>query len=666
MQPGEKNARAFGLMETGGGTCPLDGIFQSLLDSCPGGSLLTDADFHILAANPGGLAALEARDALGRSLFDFMTAEEAGRLRDSADRAIACQSGASLEGLLEPAGEASPLHSPWRVSPVFARARELRGFLLRLEEPAVGPQPELASLARNVSNRAWTEDRLRRANETLRALIEATPLAIVAIDPEEKIFKWNAAAERLLGWSKSEVLGRPLPFEAAGKPGERLTLREVLRPGEPVTLEAIRRKAGGASAELSISAAPLFDDGGKQAGAVAVISDITERKRLEEQLRQAQKMEAVGRLAGGVAHDFNNLLTVIVGYNEMLLNSVASDPRARGHAMEIMQAAEKATALTRQLLAFSRRQVAHPALIDIKPVVTHMSNMLGRLIGEDIELVMITDSPLEMVRADPNQIEQIILNLVVNARDAMPDGGRITIETGIAQLGDEYVRTHFDIAPGRYVCISVSDTGYGMTPKVQSHIFEPFFTTKELGEGTGLGLSTIYGIVKQNGGSIWLYSEPGKGSTFKIYLPAVDAVPEEVTSGCPAVIEGGRETILLVEDENGLREMVEELLQEQGYTVLAAANSYEATQLCSTHRGPVDLLLTDVIMPKTSGQELARRLLGLRRNMRVLYMSGYPAETIVRHGVLKPGAAFLEKPFTPEALAKRVRAALDDRGTTAI
>jgi PAS domain S-box-containing protein len=664
-QPGEEISDAFDLHSRIGDVRLLGDLFQSFIDSCSGAALITDAAFRILAANQRGLLLLKAREALGRNVFDFLGSEEAERVREATAKALQSSAGASLDSLLEHS-DGARFHSEWRVLPLFGRTRELQALILRLEEqaPAGRPEAELASLALNVSNRAWTEEKLRRANETLRAFIEATPLAMVAIDAEEKIFKWNSAAERLFGWSKSEVLGRFLPFEPSGKPGERLFLLETLRRGEQVTLEAVRRKKGGALAEVSISAAALFASDGIPSGAVAVISDITERKRLEDQLRQAQKMEAVGRLAGGIAHDFNNLLTVITGYDEMLLNSLALDSRARGQALEILRAAEKATALSKQLLAFSRRQVAHPALIDINPVARNMSNMLRRLIGEDIELVMLLEPPLATVRADPNQIEQIILNLVVNARDAMPDGGRITIETGVAELGDEYVQTHFDIDPGRYVCISVTDTGHGMTPKVQSHIFEPFFTTKGLGEGTGLGLSTIYGIVKQNNGSIWLYSEPGKGSTFKIYLPAVDAEPQETSAGSSVILERGSETILLVEDEAGLREMVEQLLEGQGYTVLSAANSYEATQLCSSHRGPVDLLLTDVVMPKTSGQELARRLQTLRRRMRILYMSGYPTETIVRHGDIEPGAAFLEKPFTPEALAKKVRAVLD--GTPAI
>ena len=512
---------------------------------------------------------------------------------------------------------------------------------------------------RDVSRRRRAEEELRHANGTLRALIEATPLAIVAIDTEENVSQWNSAAERMFGWTGAEVLGRPLPGEASDRKGGWPELCEAARRNASLTQEAIRRRKDGTFVEVTISAGAFAGPGGAPAGAVSVITDITEQKRLEEQLRQAQKMDAVGRLAGGVAHDFNNLLTVIIGYGEMLLNGLTTDTRPRDYALEILRAAEKASTLTKQLLAFSRRQVTCPVLLDINPVVSGVSNMLRRLIGEDVELILLLNPTLGTVRADPGQIEQIIINLVVNARDAMPAGGRITIETGITDLGDDYAQTHLDVKPGRYICISVTDTGHGMAESTQSHIFEPFYTTKVVGKGTGLGLSTIYGIVKQNNGSIWVYSEPGEGSTFKIYLPAVaEQAPAEPVIGV-GVLERGDETILLVEDEAGLREMARELLEGQGYTVLAAADSHEAMRLCSGHAGPVHLLLTDVVLTTATGHELARRLLHLRSQIRVLFMSGYPAETIVERGVLEPGALFLEKPFTADALARKVRQVLD-------
>ncbi len=508
---------------------------------------------------------------------------------------------------------------------------------------------------RDVSRHRRAAEELRHANETLRALIEATPLAIVAIDSEENVSKWNSAAEKMFGWSEAEVLGRPLPSERCEWP----VLQEAARCGGSITKEATRSRKDGTLVEVTISAGPLAEPGAAPAGAVSVITDITEQKRLEQQLRQAQKMDAIGRLAGGVAHDFNNLLTVVMGYGEMLMSGLAADGRPREYALEILRAAEKASTLTKQLLAFSRRQVAYPVLLDINPVVSGVSNMLRRLIGENIELVLLLNPTVGAVRADPGQIEQIIINLVVNARDAMPGGGRISIETGIAELGDEYAKTHLGVQPGRYVCISVTDTGCGIPRTTQGQIFEPFFTTKDVGQGTGLGLSTIYGIVKQNNGSIWVYSEPGKGSAFKIYLPVVEEQPQAEPSGGGAVLERGDETILLVEDESGLREMAKELLEGQGYTVLQAADSHEAMRICSGYPGAVHLLLTDLVLPTASGHELAQQLLHLRSQIRVLFMSGYPTETILERGVLEPGAVFLEKPFTPDALAKKVRQVLD-------
>jgi two-component system cell cycle sensor histidine kinase/response regulator CckA len=531
-------------------------------------------------------------------------------------------------------------------------------FTQGMETLATGVLRDVSRRKRAEEARRRAEEELRHANETLRALIEATPLAIIAFDFSENISKWNSAAEKMFGWTEAEMLGHPLPF-APARQAERQQLTEAVRRGESITLETERQRKDGAWIDVNISAAPLAGPDGTPAGVVAVIADITDRKRLEDQVRQAQKMEAVGRLAGGIAHDFNNLLTVITGYDEMLLNNLAQDTRPRAHALEILHAAEKASALTKQLLAFSRRQIAHPALLDVNEIVTNLGKMLGRLIGEDIELALRLGSEVGTVRADPSQIEQIIINLAVNARDAMPGGGRITIETGMEELGGDQARAHFDIEPGRYVFFAVTDTGQGMTQKTLTHIFEPFFTTKGQGEGTGLGLSTIYGIVKQNNGDIRVLSEPGKGSKFTIYLPIVNALPEPCQSSAGRILQHGKETLLVVEDEAGLRLMIQELLERLGYTVLTAANTEEAIHITSLHPGFLHLLLTDVVMPKASGRELAERLRRLRRHTRVLYMSGYPLETVMQRGVLQTGAEFLEKPFTPEVLARKVREVLD-------
>ncbi len=410
---------------------------------------------------------------------------------------------------------------------------------------------------------------------------------------------------------------------------------------------------------------------GEIIGYVGTITDITERKQAEEalrqseeQLRQAQKMEAVGRLAGGVAHDFNNLLMVMRGYGELLLNQLDANDPLRRNAEEIQKAAERATALTQQLLAFSRKQVLQPKVLDLNAVVTEVEKMLRRLIGEDIELTAVLDLALGRVKADPGQIEQIILNLAVNARDAMPQGGRLTLKTANVTLDQAYVRQHLGATPGPYVLLAVSDTGVGMDAETRSHIFEPFFTTKGAGKGTGLGLSTVYGIVKQSGGTIWVESAPGRGTTFEIYLPLVEEATAngELHPALPPPTPGGTETILVVEDEMSVRKLAAEFLGSNGYRVLEAQDGAEALQVCEEHRAPIHLLLTDVVMPGMSGRELAVRLVGARPEMKVIYVSGYTDDAIVQHGVREEGTVFLQKPFSLDALARTVREALDSKG----
>ena len=386
-----------------------------------------------------------------------------------------------------------------------------------------------------------------------------------------------------------------------------------------------------------------------------------ELRTSEEQLRQAQKMEAVGRLAGGVAHDFNNLLMVMRGYGELLLNRLDANDPLRRNAEEIQEAAKRATALTQQLLAFSRKQVLQPKVLELNAVVTEVEKMLRRLIGEDIELAATLDLALGRVKADPGQIEQIILNPAVNARDAMPQGGRLTLKTSNVTLDQAYARQHRGARPGPHVLLAVSDTGVGMDAETQSHIFEPFFTTKDAGKGTGLGLSTVYGIVKQSGGTIWVESAPGRGTTFEIYLPLVEKVAAggELHPALPAPPPGGTETILVVEDEMSVRRLAAEFLGSNGHTVLEAQDGGEALQVCEEHRGPIHLLITDVVMPGMSGRELAVRLAGRRPEMKVIYMSGYTDDAIVQHGVLEEGIPFLQKPFSLDALARIVREGLE-------
>jgi PAS domain S-box-containing protein len=390
--------------------------------------------------------------------------------------------------------------------------------------------------------------------------------------------------------------------------------------------------------------------------------DITERKLLEQQLLQSQRMEAVGRLAGGVAHDFNNLLTAIIGYSDLLMMDASRSRSVLANAEEIKRAGQRAAGLTRQLLAFSRRQVLQPKVIELNAVVEDMDNMLRRLIGEDIELITVLEESRGRVKADPGQIEQVVMNLAVNARDAMPRGGKITIETANVELDDLCTRQHMEVEPGSYVLLAVSDTGYGMDKATLSQIFEPFFTTKEPGQGTGLGLATVYGIIRQSGGHIWVYSEPGCGTAFKVYLPRVeaDADPQEV-QGFRDELAQGAETILLVEDEHSVRRLAREILEMNGYTVFEAARGSESIEICENEREAIDMMLTDVVMPGMSGPELAAYLAPARPDLKVLYLSGYSDRAVINHGMLASGTAFLQKPFTPASLLNKVREILNSK-----
>jgi two-component system cell cycle sensor histidine kinase/response regulator CckA len=396
-------------------------------------------------------------------------------------------------------------------------------------------------------------------------------------------------------------------------------------------------------------------------GALALAESRARARSLEAQLLQSQKMEAVGRLAGGVAHDFNNILTAIGGYADLLLADLPADDARRQDIDEIHRAARRAASLTQQLLAFSRRQIMQPKVVDLNALVADIDKMLRRLIGEDVLLSAVLAPNLGNVRADPGQLEQVILNLAVNARDAMPSGGHLTIQTRNVELDQSYVAEHPAVTPGPYVLLSVSDTGTGMTDETKSHIFEPFFTTKPRGKGTGLGLATVYGIIQQTGGHIWAYSEVGRGTTMKVYLPRVDLPADSLPSASPEAEEDlrGSATVLLVEDETAVRAVTRQLLTRSGYTVVEAADGHMALALTAALDQPVDLLLTDVVMPGMSGRELAERLAAQRPGLRVLFMSGYADDAIVRHGMLEPGLAYLEKPFRPEALLRKVRDVLD-------
>jgi PAS domain S-box-containing protein len=423
---------------------------------------------------------------------------------------------------------------------------------------------------------------------------------------------------------------------------------------------ALRGREGG-PVHVLVSATGFFDDGGQLTTIRGQLYDLTAHKQLEEQLSQSQKMEAVGRLAGGIAHDFNNLLMVIGGQTGRLLEQLPEDEPLRKNAEAIAAAADRAAGLTQQLLAFSRRQVLSPQVLSLNAVVRNVYGMLERVIGEDINCVMSLSEDIASVRADPGRIEQALLNLAVNARDAMPGGGTLSISTSVVEIDELYSRQHVGAKPGRYVMLAVSDSGCGMDPETRTRVFEPFFTTKEVGKGTGLGLSMVYGIVKQSGGYIWVYSELGLGTTFKIYLPATEAPPESLQPRVAASAPTGTETILLVEDEDGVRELLEEILTAQGYHVLAASRGVEALQISEFLEEEIQVLVTDVVMPHMSGHELAMRLRARRPGLRVLYLSGYTDEAIAHHGDIEVDADFLQKPFTRAALATKVRDVLASR-----
>ena len=515
-------------------------------------------------------------------------------------------------------------------------------------------------LHRLLEEQKRVDETLRETSESLRALIEASPLAIIELDTENNVKTWNPAAARTFGWTEREVLGRPYPIVPDDRRAEYRSLVDRSARGEPVAgFETQRQRKDGTLVDVVLSVAPLAGADGRVTGAMGIIADITQRKRLEELLRQAQKMEALGRLAGGIAHDFNNLLTVIIGRSELALSHLPTgDPRR--HDLGLIQTtAHRAAALTGQLLAFSRRQVLQPIVIDLHVVIGNVVPMLRRLIGEDIEIHTVAGAT-GRVKVDPGQIEQVLMNLAVNARDAMPNGGRLVIATVNAVLDEDAVGRIGGILPGPCLILSLADTGIGMDDETRLRVFEPFFTTKPEGKGTGLGLSMVYGIVQQHGGTITVESAPGQGARFRIYLPRVDDPVREVGISVSSDDAGrGSETILLVEDETQVRELVAQVLQASGYTVLTAADPAAALTLSDRHPGPIHLLLTDVVMPEMSGRELCQRLKSLRPRTRVLYMSGYTDEALGRHGVLAPGTFLLQKPFRVGALGQKVREVLD-------
>jgi PAS domain S-box-containing protein len=508
---------------------------------------------------------------------------------------------------------------------------------------------------------AAQQENLRQANERQQAVIQASPFAIIALDTAGNVTSWNPAAERLFGWTAEEAVDQIPPFIDSDHIAEFRDKLERTGQGELMSgLERQRRRKDGSLADVAVWTAPLRDAGGSVSAIIMAIADISERKKLEEQLRHSQKMEAVGRLAGGVAHDFNNLLTVINGYGHMMLDSLRAGDRLHTHAEQIVKAGNQAAALTTQLLAFSRRQMIQPKPVDLNRLVTNLEKMLRRVIGEDVALYTLLSPDLASINADANQMEQVLINLVANARDAMPRGGALTIATKNIMLDDGFRCEGSEIPAGAYVEIAVSDTGEGMDADTRSHLFEPFFTTKERGKGTGLGLSSVYGSVRQNGGGIVVWSERGSGATFRIYLPQLrEPATKEKPEPAPNAITCGTETILLVEDEVPLRHMLQETLSGAGYHVLEANDGTDAIRKWEKQAGSIDLLLTDVVMPLINGRQLARRLTSVAPRMRVIYMSGYADDVIAYHGILDEATTLVQKPFSPGVLLQKLREVLD-------
>jgi PAS domain S-box-containing protein len=550
-------------------------------------------------------------------------------------------------------------------------AKRLLAWWCRGLKDQSGKVVGVLSTARDITDRKLMEAALRESQQTVLALFENAAQGILWVDATGRILAFNATAEQLFGYRREEIVGKKLEVlmpEKVAPVHERHRHHYFESPrSRPMGLglDLVARRQDGTEfpVEISLSHVPTAEG----TIAVAFVNDVSERRRsesekqrLERTLEHATKMEAVGRLAGGIAHDFNNLLTALSGFAEVVLDELPQDHPLYEGAKETLKTCQRSGSLVRRLLAVSRRQMLQPEVLDLNPKIAEIEKMLRSVLGEDIDLVVKLQPGLGFVRADQSQIEQVVLNLVVNARDAMPTGGRLVIETATLDVGEDYEDQHLGLKPGPYVLISVSDTGSGMDRETLKHIFEPFFTTKETGKGTGLGLATVYGIVSQSEGRIWAYSEPGKGSTFRIYLPRITRSGEpEAPKAASESSKVGSETILVVEDENAVRLVAVGSLRKAGYRVLEASNGEEALRVASAHEGAIDLVLTDVLMPGIHGPALVRRLKESRPDVRALYMSGHADDALLHHGILEGGLSFLEKPFTRNELAKKVRELLD-------
>ena len=624
-------------------TPPMDELAQTLFEEAGDGLYLFDPDDgHIVDVNPMAqrLTGYPRHELLTMSVKSLFSSEVAGGM-------VRLFRAYQSTGLFH-SQEGFRLRCPGGTIPV-----NLTVTRMHAKHRTLG-----LITARDITERRDAEEALRRSERYYRSLFENAHDAIMLIDPAtERILDVNRRACDLYGVERQEFLALTLREIAATNAAGDTQEATSLSSSSLHHFDTVHRRKDGSLMHLEVNYSVVAY--GDQKAILMINRDVTERKRLGEQLRQAQKMEAVGRLAGGIAHDFNNLLTVVIGYSECLVADLSTQANAQHMAQEIRTAAERAAELTGQLLAFGRKAIVAPKVLQLNVSIRQTEAMLRRLIGEDIELAIALSAADLKICMDPGQLHQVILNLSLNARDAMPQGGRLTIATASLLLDEQTVRTKPNLQPGPHAVVTVSDTGCGMTPEVLDHLFEPFFTTKEVGKGTGLGLATAYGIIEQAGGQTEVESKPGQGATFRIFLPRVEVPATDLEIQLPDHPLRGAETVLLVEDERMVRAYTGHVLRERGYQVLEASDGSEALKLCTEHPGPLHLLLTDVVLPRLSGRELAERSAALRPGLRVLYISGYTGDMVLRHGVIESDVQFLSKPFTPKALAGKVREVLD-------